>query len=161
MARVRLRPVVPADSAAVSQWLPEAGAAIRGRGASVSPSLTLETLLATWSDERPGSETLAGVLSGGTVVGLMQFARADGVLHIHALTVQRDLRNLGYGQEMVFEAEGRYPDARVATATVPMANGLAVYFWLRTGYRPAYPTNRGGPLFWHDDGTLMLRRLSL
>ena len=159
MARVLLRPVVPADSVAVAPWLAEAEAAIRGRGASVTLNLTLDDLVTSWTASCPGSEILVGVLADGTVAGLMHLAPADGLLHIRALTVRRDLRNLGYGQEMVFGAEQRHPVARLATATVPSGNGLAVYFWLRTGYRPAYPAGAADTVERGDDGTRMARTL--
>jgi GNAT superfamily N-acetyltransferase len=56
-------------------------------------------------------------------------------LEILALAVRRPLRNLGYGAEAVEELEQQEP-AGAYLAAVPRTNGLAIYFWLRVGYRP-------------------------
>ncbi|MER3420890.1 MAG: hypothetical protein C4290_10355, partial [Chloroflexota bacterium] len=69
-------------------------------------------------------------------------AASLGRILIEVLAVRADRRNLGYGLEMVMAVEAGW-SGRVALAQVPRENGLAVYFWLRTGYRPFYPF--GGP----------------
>jgi GNAT superfamily N-acetyltransferase len=139
MLRVRLRPPRAEDGAQVDPWLPEAIAAIQGRGQPGALPLTLCELLRRWHADRPSAWTLLGELADGPVVGIMRLRDAGaGRLLIEALAVRADRRNLGYGQEMVIAAETGWP-GRAVYAAVPRANGLALYFWLRTGYRPFYP----------------------
>jgi GNAT superfamily N-acetyltransferase len=79
------------------------------------------------------------VLGDGRVVGLAHVHRTNEALLYSALTVRADGRNLGYGQEMVIALEAAYGQGcAVAAAAVPRTNGLAVYFWLRAGYRPVH-----------------------
>jgi hypothetical protein len=56
-------------------------------------------------------------------------------LQIDALAVRRDLRNLGHGVEAVARLEEQHAKTTVY-APIPRTNGLALYFWLRAGYRP-------------------------
>jgi hypothetical protein len=60
------------------------------------------------------------------------------MLRIEGLAIAATERNLGYGAEAVYELENRYPGVRLL-AGVPLTNGLAIYFWLRVGYRPLFP----------------------
>ena len=142
MARLHLRPVVASDHERVLPWLPEAVAALQGRGAPVDRSLTLARLLAAWAGESPAGATFAAELVDGSVIGLLRITEApDSALVFDALAVRADLRNLGYGQEMVITAEESFASRCTdAYAGVPRTNGLAIYFWLRAGYRPLYPT---------------------
>jgi GNAT superfamily N-acetyltransferase len=138
MPRVRLRPPRAEDGAQVDPWLPEAIAAIAGRAQPIA-SLTLCDLVCRWQAEHPSARTLLGELADGLVVGIMRLRDAGrGRLLMEALAVRADRRNLGYGLEMVMAAETGWP-GRLALARVPRANGLALYFWLRAGYRPFYP----------------------
>ncbi len=139
--RLRLRPQVEADADTVAPWLPEAVAAMLGRGAAPRAGLTLSTLLHEWNVVYPAGQTLIGETATGEPAGLLR-ARApvDGQLVIDALTVNARVRNLGYGQEMVMavERESGVGIVRIL-AGVPPTNGLAVYFWLRAGFHPLYP----------------------
>lgn len=153
--RLQLRPLTAAAAVALSPWLPEAIAAIDGRGQAVDATLTGETLAARWDQHYPAGETLVAVLSDGTAAGLARVRLVDAALVIDALTVRADRRNLGYGQEIVFALEQRAGGrCTVALAAVPPGNGLAVYFWLRTGYHPLLPPPAAGhfgiaaPRFW-------------
>lgn len=139
--RVALRPPAAADTVSVEPWLPEAVAAVQGRGGQTRPGLTLPSLREEWQISYPGGETLLGAPGGDAPIGVLRVRPSgDGRLLIDALAVRADARNLGYGQEMVLAAEERATAwARSVVAGVPRANGLAVYFWLRTGYRPLYP----------------------
>jgi GNAT superfamily N-acetyltransferase len=139
--RVRLRPLTDADDESISPWLSEAVAAVSGRGTERVPDLALRAALRLWDERYPPGETLAGALQGGDVIGLLRVREAatPGLI-IDALSVRADRRNLGYGQEIVFALEEvRGAPSRVALAGVPRTNGLAIYFWLRTGYRPLFP----------------------
>jgi ribosomal protein S18 acetylase RimI-like enzyme len=154
--RVRLRPITAADAESVNSWLPEAVAAIHGRGTIPDPSLSLEALIEAWDHVLPAGTAFVGELSGGLAVGLLRARTSNPArLVIDALTVRADQRNLGYGQEMVFALEESFEQvgAKVYVG-VPRSNGLAIYFWLRTGYRPLYPPRAEWPddpdpaLFW-------------
>lgn len=159
--RVHLRPVTLADAEAVDPWLPEAVAAIQGRGAALDPSLTLGMLLERWDRTYPAGDTMLGERSDGLPVGLLRARTSEPArLVIDALTVRADRRNLGYGQEMVFALENASGRAGGKVLVgVPRTNGLAIYFWLRTGYRPLYPVRAGWPddldpsLFWMERRT--------
>lgn len=155
-ARVVLRPVAPPDADAMAPWLAEAVAAIPGRGAVAEHGLTLADLEGRWDFIHTGGITLAGALKDGTVVGIMRVrVQAPSRLVIDALAVRAGSRNLGYGQELVIALEeSRGQPGGEVYAGVPRGNGLAIYFWLRAGYRPLYPLPPGLPpdmdprLFW-------------
>lgn len=75
----------------------------------------------------------------GLPLGLILLSSAGtGMLRIEGLAIAATERNLGYGAEAVYELENRYPGVRLL-AGVPLTNGLAIYFWLRVGYRPLFP----------------------
>lgn len=144
--RISLRLPTPADAAAVAPWLPEAAAAVHGRGTAPVNGLALGELLGQWDDRYPPGQTLIAIMGGGEPVGLARVRDTGPArLVIDALTVRADARNLGYGQEVVYALEAAWPAAEVAAAGVPRANGLAVYFWLRTGYHPLYPRDGNQP----------------
>lgn len=144
--RLRLRAPKREDGPGVAGWLPEAVAAVQGRGTAASAD-TLDGALARWDTSYPAGRTLLAVAVDGTPLGLVRARRAAGArLVVDALTVRADARNLGYGVEMVMAIEAEHGDAVAAFAGVPRTNGLAVYFWLRAGYHPLYPvTDDGGP----------------
>jgi ribosomal protein S18 acetylase RimI-like enzyme len=146
--RVRLRPIT-ADGESVNPWLPEAVAAIQGRGTAPDSTLSLDALLEAWDRTLPAGATFIGERSDGLTVGLLRARTSDRErLVIDALTVRADRRNLGHGQEMVCALEETFGQmGGMVYAGVPRTNGLAIYFWLRTGYRPLYPP----PSDWPDD----------
>ena len=125
----------------MAAWLPEAVAAVHGRGTPPDLALTLDSLLDRWDVAYPPGETLVAELCDGDVVGLVRVrGSAAESLVFDALTVRADVRNLSYGQEMVETLEKmKGAGVEVAYARVPPSNGLAIYFWLRTGYRPLFP----------------------
>jgi hypothetical protein len=67
--------------------------------------------------------------------GVIIWEESQSEIVIRGLTIRRDRRNLGYGAEAVERLEASHPDQRFAAA-IPRYNGLAIYFWLRVGYRP-------------------------
>ncbi len=139
--RVVVRHVEGEDRHRPLPWLAEAVAAIAGRGTPPEEIHTLDGLCIAWDRRYPSGATLLGTLADGEPLGVMRLReRLDGRLVIDALAVRADQRNLGYGQELVIVAEEQHGDATaLAAAGVPRNNGLAVYFWLRAGYRPAFP----------------------
>ena|SRR5437867_6549719 len=88
-------------------------------------------------------------------IGLIQYLpshRNDGWLTIRFIELAPQFRGWGYGSEAVqlLEAEAILSGiTQGLQALVPTHNGLALYFWLRMGYRPAAP----GDAFWRfEDG---------
>lgn len=142
-ARVRVYLAAPAgaDLDRTLPWLPEAAAAVWGRGVPDEPAVSVGALHSRWDARFPPGMTLLGSLTDGQAIAVIRLRAVPGeVLVIDALAVQRDQRNRGYGHELVIAAETGYGTGmRSAAAGVPRMNGLALYFWLRAGYRPCFP----------------------
>jgi GNAT superfamily N-acetyltransferase len=139
--RVGLREPSAQDADAMDPWLSEAIAAVQGRAIAEAPSVTLAALTASLS----GRERLHVVVGlppaeeTNVPIGLTVTATEAGQpMVIRALAIRDSKRNLGYGAEAVYELEDYSPHSGLA-AHIPASNGLAVYFWLRAGFRPAFP----------------------
>jgi len=136
--RVALRPIERADDAAMRSWLASAYAAVDGERPANLPELGLRDFGAAISRRWPEAHCFA-VMSEGDPIGFLIARSGAGAEQpetaILALAIRADRRNLGYGGEAVMVLEEARPGDRFAAA-IPRANGLAVYFWLRTGYRP-------------------------
>ena len=139
--RVALRPLLPADNADVDPWLQDAMAAVDGVKPSADTPASLAALGPHVNARWPGA-TVEAVIVEASVAGLLVWRPArprprvsQPAFAIEALTVRAGLRNRGYGAEAVYCLEAAHPGARVKAA-VPRFNGLAIYFWLRVGYRP-------------------------
>ncbi|HEY8491760.1 MAG TPA: hypothetical protein VIO14_12295 [Dehalococcoidia bacterium] len=137
--RVRLRPLAEGDRPLVEPWLAEAAAAVRGRGAPREPCGFQELVRALAADG--WSALFALDLGDGEPSGLLGCQLApDGDWCTFTFAALRAGRRVtGYGGEAVLALERRLREAGLAArfrAGVPHGNGLAVYFWLRIGYRP-------------------------
>lgn len=158
MLRVRVRSPQPDDEAALRLWLAEAVAAVQGRDAVPEPGLTLAAAIDRWDAVLPAGQVWLALLPDGSPVGLARVRRSNGgPLIVDALAVRRDARNLGYGQEFVIALEQGH-GTTLSFAGVPRTNGLAVYFWLRAGYRPSFPPLGDEPAV--PEGRLWMRRAS-
>jgi hypothetical protein len=138
MPRLRLRAPEPADLDIEHDWLPEALAAVQGRGTPRVAAASLESALLWLDQSYPPGTSLVALDQSGEVVGLTR-ARCGGTgpLIFDVLTVRADRRNVGYGHEIVAEVEATLgSESTYGAAAVPRSNGLAVYFWLRVGYHP-------------------------
>jgi ribosomal protein S18 acetylase RimI-like enzyme len=143
----------------VAAWLAEAAAAVEGRGAAATVR-TLDELRRAWDQAYPPGETLVATRDDGVPVALARVRATPGRLVIDALTVRADARNRGHGQAIVFLLErARAAPGSLAAAGVPRTNGLAVYFWLRAGYRPLYPRPADAPSDLDPSRLWMVRRL--
>jgi ribosomal protein S18 acetylase RimI-like enzyme len=96
---------------------------------------------------KPGEDTPIGVLT----------YLLDGRRHtatISWVALAPGARRLGLGQDAVrlFEEAATRRGVRTFRATVDSSNGLALYFWLRLGYRP---------LDIRDWGMAMIREIGL
>ena len=71
---------------------------------------------------------------------------------IELIALKEGERGWGYGSEAVKILEERHKGARLL-AQIDPRNGLALYFWLRMGYRPA----RADEIFWRapDEGGII------
>ena len=137
-ARLRLGAATPQDAAALADWLGPAALAPDWEPASLEATLKREAgvvisdrtgvpigLIVVLHDRpRPGDVSLP-------LVAVAPGRRFNGLGGEAALAVERRLRRRGV--------------ARVY-APVPDGRGLAVYFWLRLGYRPLSTGDAPWPL---------------
>ena len=74
----------------------------------------------------------------GEEIGYLESAVRDGWLEVRWIELAEGRRGWGHGSEAVrlLEAQAGVSQVRVG---VPVGNGLALYFWLRLGYRPEEP----------------------
>lgn len=114
----------------------------------------LSTLGVGMPPVREGSEAHAIVRAhDATPIGRIQYLAPrsrSGWLTIDFIELAPQLRGWGYGSEAVKLLEDettRLGLAQRFRADVPLHNGLALYFWLRMGYRPTAPTDA----FWRSD----------
>jgi RimJ/RimL family protein N-acetyltransferase len=119
-----MRPLSPADVAAVEAWWPEAVA-------TAGLDVELDALMRE-------AEALVIARSGSNEpIGLVAYTRsARGWLEFRIVALAAGHRGWGYGSEAVRLVEAYGLASRFA-ADVSAANGLGLYFWLRMGYRPA------------------------
>ena len=143
VSRVSLRPFADGDDPLLRPWLAEAVAAVdRARGVGADAPTNLDGLRrwihARWRDAECAAIVTARGLTGFLIWQAARPPQTGATVHaavIAALAVRHDARNLGYGAEAV-EAVEESVRARQVLAAIPRTNGLAVYFWLRAGYRP-------------------------
>lgn len=140
-SRVALRPLRPEDAPAVEPWLAEAVAAIDGVRPTAATPASLSAFREVAAGRWPGAAIDVIIADRHGVNGLLVWrirsasSRAGPAVEIDALAIRAGLRNLGYGAEAVLCLEAVHPSATMLAA-VPRLNGLAIYFWLRMGYRP-------------------------
>ncbi|MGH2585981.1 MAG: GNAT family N-acetyltransferase [Dehalococcoidia bacterium] len=137
--RVSVRPLTPEENTDAAGWLPEAWAAVNARTPDADAPVTVAALRTAqdtlWPGGQLGAIEIGGLGVSGFVVWREEPSGAGPIVAIRALAVRRDQRNLGYGVETVDRLEHDLSDRRLAAA-IPRRNGLAVYFWLRAGFRP-------------------------
>jgi hypothetical protein len=150
--RVTLRAIADDDLAAVEAWWPEAAATVQGFTTPADTS-ELHDLI-----EASHATLVVALGNDPTPIGLLAYVLpAEGWLEFRFVALAAGRRGWGYGAEAVqaVEASGL---AERFTADVHAANGLALYFWLRMGYRPASPAE----LTWReadpDDMISLIRR---
>jgi GNAT superfamily N-acetyltransferase len=136
--RVTLRPAERGDETTVALWFAETWRDVRGltsRAAAAPPEPD------AWFANTAGGETALLIEVEGQPVGFVRFGVVGRECVLRELGVRPDRRNLGFGSEAVFAIEQQALRAGVTcgVAPVPLANGLAIYFWLRIGYCPRYP----------------------
>jgi hypothetical protein len=137
-ARITLRPATKGDLPQIEPWYAEA-AALAHTDATLKERFTAnnaskrELLLIVKADDP-------------APIGLLQYRPGfpnEGWLAIDFLALAAGRRGWGYGSEAVHLLEEQHIASRFLAET-DARNGLALYFWLRLGYRPARPEE----IFW-------------
>jgi hypothetical protein len=104
--------------------------------------------------------------AGGEEIGWIEAAVRDGWSEVRWIELEAGRRGWGHGSEAVrsLEAEVAQRGVRGVRAEVPTGNGLALYFWLRLGYRPEVPGGGkpgiGNRPVAEEDAMVMARELS-
>ncbi len=137
-------------------WLVEAERAVLG----ADPGCQLLELL----DSRNAAYWLRIKLENDLAVSVGACAARlnDSDLVWNWLAVGEPWRAFGYGASAVplVERAARSQEAQIARVRVPATNGVALYFWLRLGYRAvASSTEMGSPWGEPYPGTWMVRQL--
>lgn len=151
-ARTIVCPVSDDDIPAIQSWYPEAIAAVQGVRDPGAADFGKDLSALRMSGQ--GGETLVIARADDPEpIGLLQYRLPEaGWLEFRFLALANGHRGRGYGSEAVQLIEHSGLAQRFA-AFVHAANGLAFYFWLRMGYRPAV----SGELTWreHDPGDMI------
>jgi hypothetical protein len=137
-ARITLREATARDLPMIEPWYEEAALVVDG-GAIPDGEPDLRSRFdagGLWVIER---EAPIGLLEG--VVGWP----AAGWVTVEWLALAAGKRGWGYGSEAVRRFEALHGGAWFLAQIAPR-NGLALYFWLRMGYRPA----RAEEVFWRE-----------
>jgi GNAT superfamily N-acetyltransferase len=84
------------------------------------------------------------IVDTGGEIGFVEFGVRDDWLDVRWIELEAGRRGWGHGSEAVrlLEDEARGRGVSQVTVEVPAGSGLAMYFWLRLGYRPAGRENR-------------------
>jgi len=149
------------------EWLAEAEQAVLGK----APGCALASLLATDSETRAGErvgywirvEHEGEEQAVGAVAASIEDGPEGAALVWRWLAVGARWRAFGYGGAAVpvVERAAAKLGATSARVRVPGSNGVALYFWLRLGYRPvAQGPEPGEPLpsvEGASEGTWMVR----
>lgn len=150
--RVRLRPVGRSDFSQIEPWYAEAMATVTD--GEIDASDTIERRF-----EEAQDRLLTIVAPDDEPIGLIEYRvhePADGWLSTKLITMKKGWRGFGYGSEGVRALEAWAEKSHKITsflAEISPTNGLALYFWLRVGYRPA----PAGEVFWRapDEGGII------
>jgi RimJ/RimL family protein N-acetyltransferase len=141
--RVTLRPVKRVDFAQIEAWYADASAAVRG--GEIDTSDTIER-----RSEEAKDRLLTIAADDREPIGLIEYRvhePAEGWLSTTFIALKGGRRGFGYGSEAVRVLEAWAEKSHQVTsflAEINPRNGLALYFWLRVGYRPAHE----GEVFW-------------
>jgi GNAT superfamily N-acetyltransferase len=135
--RVRLSALTPEALARMAGWLP----------ASLAPEWTL-------TDLESALEAATGVLisdADETPIGLALVrldAPAAGCASVPLITIDPERRFRGLGGEagIALDRHMRASGFEKVYAAIPDGRGLAVYFWLRLGFRPLTTPEWPGPV---------------
>ncbi|MBI2912976.1 MAG: GNAT family N-acetyltransferase [Chloroflexi bacterium] len=151
--RTVLRSMTDEDIADVERWYREAAGAVHGlaRQDDRYSVLNLHYQLEAAEADTEGGLLAIARRDDPAPIGLLDYranSPAPGWLTVRFIAVAREYRGWGYGSEAVRLLEGeaaRQWGAERFRAGVDVRNGLALYFWLRLGYRALHgPPGPGG-----------------
>ncbi len=174
-ATLRSKPVTlqaVSDLARAPEWLGEAEQAVLGKapgcalaplissaGAAGASSRNREERTGYWIRVQDEGETLSiGALAASIEVASTDDEAEGATLVWQWLAVGAAWRAFGYGGAAVpiVERAAAKRGAKSARVRVPASNGVALYFWLRLGYRPMSQAAWPAPLS-ASAGTWMVR----
>jgi len=126
---MELRPIAEADLPLLATWLPETAQAA-GCDRWSAPDAP--------GDAMGDPSVVVGEENGEQ--SFLEYTAGEpqrGAARVHFLAVPPDRRRLGTGHRSALALEARLPASigRVYVS-IPARLGLALYFWLRLGYRP-------------------------
>ena len=135
--RIRLSLLTPEALSQMSAWLPSA----------LAPEWTLPDLEASLSKHEGVLISAADEASIGLAV-VLRAAPAPGCATVPFLAIDpaRRFRGLGGEAGIALDRHLRASGFEKVYAPVPDRRGLAVYFWLRLGFRPLTTPDSPGPL---------------
>ena len=147
-ARVTLRPAKQVNLSLIEPWYAEAVSAVHG-GAKPEGEQDLQSRF------KSGGLLVIARADDPTPIGLLEQRTGWPVrswVTVEFIALAAGQRGWGYGSEAVRQLEERHKGARFL-AQIDPRNGLALYFWLRLGYRPA----RASEVFWRapDEGGII------
>lgn len=135
---ITLRPHTPADTPWLETWLPAVAASVAyddAIAATTDPARTTRII------ERDA--TTAGIL-----IYRIRKPTHDAVIELIATPASEARRGAGMAAAAIVEDELRTAGATRAYAPAPELHGIAMYFWIRLGYRPLmrpeWPCEREG-----------------
>jgi hypothetical protein len=149
--RITIEDAAGPSAAFLEPWVQSARSEIYGR-ASDPAGVERLTAAGQWPEQAHAHQHRLIKLHS-LPIGLVTYELDGGRLLIHELAIARDHRDRGFGAEAVYTIE-MLSKASESIAFVPVTNGLAVYFWLRIGYRPRFRSQTGQTAY-----TLMVRDL--
>lgn len=131
---VALRPEVAADAPWLERWLPAVAASVGYEQRGDSPA------------------AMRIIVRDGRDIGVLRYhlrrATADALIDLVAAPAEESRRGAGMAAAALAEGELRAAGASRVFAPAPQAHGIAVYFWIRLGYRPLmhpeWPCDRQG-----------------
>ena len=139
---VVLRAVSGDDAAWNGGWLPAAAALVGYKGGGDAKCGRGKALATTRIIERDGERV--GVL----IYRLHTPKRGGGIIELIATPPEHARRGSGMKAAALVEDELHAQGVREIYAPAPAAHGIAMYFWIRLGYRPleraAWPCAREG-----------------
>ena len=94
--------------------------------------------------QQEGAKGGSAIVMAGEETGVVRYTVRDAEVIIEWIELAPERRGWGHGSEAVrlLEEQLGREGAKRVRARVPVANGLALYFWLRLGYRPEADANR-------------------
>lgn len=125
---VALRPLRDEDDVDVDAWLPAVAASV---GADVSDASSL----------RARRRSVLIIERDGSPVGIVAYAmhrprRGAAIIELIATPPEHARRGSGMTAAALVEATLRDAGVRTVYAPSPERHGIAMYFWIRLGYRP-------------------------